>query len=211
MPNSICDLIERYDVDFILTTPSRIELLLNEEYVKCLSKLKVIQLGGEVFTTNLYNKLSKYTNAYIYNGYGPSEITACCANKNVKDQEMNIGKPFCNTQIYILDNNLNLCPIGIPGEICVAGDGVSKGYINNEITTKKAFIKNPFGFGMLYKTGDIGKYDEKGELEYLGRKDFQVKLRGLRIELSEIEKQLLNIKHIKNCAVVYRGKVKMHI
>ena len=172
IPTSISNLINEYSVDFILTTPSRIELLITEECVKCLNKLKVIQLGGEVFSSGLYEKLSKYTKAYIYNGYGPSEITACCANKHITDNNISIGIPFCNTSIYILNYDNTLCPTGMSGEICVVGDGISKGYINNIEATSKVFVENPYGSGKMYKTGDIGRYNENCELEYIGRKDF---------------------------------------
>ncbi len=205
IPTSISHLITKHQVDFILTTPSRMELLfMNDDTKKCLRNLKIMQLGGEIFTANLYDKLQECTNATIYNGYGPSEITACCSNKKVISKEVTIGKPNCNTQIYIVNTDLNLCPIGIEGEICISGSGLAKGYINNPTATAKAFVKNPFGEGLLYKTGDIGKYTSNGEIQYIGRKDFQIKLRGLRIELSEIEKQLLNIENIKNCVVIYK-------
>ncbi len=206
IPQYISQLILDYNIDFILTTPSRIELLINDETTSpALKRLKIIQLGGESFTPNLYNKLKNYTNASIFNGYGPSEITACCSNKKIENNGIiNIGKPNCNTQIYLLDKDLNLCPIGIEGEICIGGDGVSKGYINNPEMTKKSFIKNPFGDGMLYKSGDIGKWNSAGEIDYIGRKDFQIKIRGLRVELSEIENKFLEIPQIDNSAVIYK-------
>lgn len=206
IPQYISQLILDYNIDFILTTPSRIELLINDETTSsALKKLKIIQLGGESFTPTLYTKLKNYTNANIFNGYGPSEITACCSNKKIENNGIiNIGKPNCNTQIYLLDKDLNLCPIGIEGEICIGGDGVSKGYINNTEMTKKSFIKNPFGDGMLYKSGDIGKWNSIGEIDYIGRKDFQIKIRGLRVELSEIENKFLEIPKIDNSAVIYK-------
>lgn len=206
IPQYISQLILDYNIDFILTTPSRIELLINDETTApALKKLKIIQLGGESFTPTLYAKLKNYTNANIFNGYGPSEITACCSNKKIENSGViNIGKPNCNTQIYLLDKDLNLCPIGIEGEICIGGDGVSKGYINNPEMTKKSFIKNPFGDGMLYKSGDIGKWNSVGEIDYIGRKDFQIKIRGLRVELSEIENKFLEIPQIDNSAVIYK-------
>lgn len=206
IPQYISQLILDYNIDFILTTPSRIELLINDETTSsALKKLKIIQLGGESFTPTLYTKLKNYTNANIFNGYGPSEITACCSNKKIENNGIiNIGKPNCNTQIYLLDKDLNLCPIGIEGEICIGGDGVSKGYINNTEMTKKSFIKNPFGDGMLYKSGDIGKWNSVGEIDYIGRKDFQIKIRGLRVELSEIENKFLEIPKIDNSAVIYK-------
>lgn len=200
------NLIKQNNIDFFVTTPSRVELLisegLKENYLK---NVKVFQLGGEVFTKSLYNRLKKQTNAYIFNGYGPTETTACASNKLVTDAEnITIGKPISNCQIYICDNNMNLCPIGIEGEICIAGNGVANGYLYNEQMTSEKFVKNPFGEGLIYKTGDLGKYDENGEIIYIGRTDFQVKLHGLRIELSEIEKKIYDIPGIIKCSVIYK-------
>ncbi len=154
-------------------------------------------------TKQLYTEILKYTSASIYNQYGPSEITACCCIKKVEN-DITIGKPINNTQIYILNADLNLCPIGTEGEICIAGDGVAKGYCNNPEMTKKSFIKNPFGEGLLYRSGDMAKWNKNGEIEYIGRKDFQIKIRGLRIELSEIENQFLEIPAVDNVAVIYK-------
>lgn len=199
------NLIKKYNVDFILTTPTRINLLLsNIANVNDWQSVKVIQVGGEVFTKDLYNHIRQYSNAHIYNGYGPSEFTACCCNKEiVDDKNITIGTPFCNTKIYVLDDTLSLCPIGVPGEICVSGDGIAKGYLNRPDLTDKVFIKNPFDNNRMYKTGDIGRYLPNGEIEYIGRRDFQIKIRGLRVELSEIEKKLQDYPDVKNCSVVY--------
>lgn len=192
------------NVEFLITTPTKIELLLsNPETSKCLKVLKGFQLGGEVFTPSLFEKLSNFTNAKIHNGYGPTEITACCSNKLITSKDdINIGTPIPNDKIFILDTDLNLCPIGVPGELCVSGAGVSFGYINDKAKTSKAFVHSKFTNDTIYKTGDIVKYTKKGELEYIGRNDFQVKLNGLRIELSEIEKKMLLIKEIKNAVVL---------
>ena len=206
IPMIMAKVIEKYHIDFILTTPSRIDLLCTNPITeKCLKNLKVIQLGGEVFTGELYERLSKLTNAYIYNAYGPTEITACCSCKEVvSSKDITIGFPFEYAPIYICDKDLSLCPIGVPGEICVAGEGVAKGYFNQPQLTQKSFIPNPFGNGTLYKTGDIGYYTSNGELHYIGREDFQIKIRGLRVELSEIEKRILEIPHITACSVLYK-------
>lgn len=200
------NLIKKYNVNFILTTPTRINLLLaNIANIDDWQSVKVIQVGGEVFTLDLYNHIRKYSNAHVYNGYGPSEFTACCCNKEITDNtNITIGTPFCNTKIYILDNNSSLCPIGIPGEICVSGDGIARGYLNRPDLTDKVFIKSPFDNSKMYKTGDIGRYLPNGEIEYIGRRDFQIKIRGLRVELSEIEKKLQSYPGVKNCSVVYR-------
>ena len=104
---------------------------------------------------------------------------------------------------------MNLLPIGVPGEICISGDGVGKGYINNIKLTQKSFVKNPFNNNsLLYKTGDSGCYNKTGTITCLGRLDNQVKIRGLRIELEEIEKAILKINGIKDCAVVKKGTRK---
>jgi amino acid adenylation domain-containing protein/thioester reductase-like protein len=196
-------LMLKHNVDFILTTPSRMELFLVNQLNECIEKVKIIQLGGEVFTTELKERLQKVTKANIYNGYGPTEITACCSSKKI-EENISIGRPFCNTKIYVLNEDNNICPINVPGEICVAGDGVSLGYINKEELTQKVFIENPFGKGYMYKTGDIGQINKDNELIYVDRKDSQIKIRGLRVELSEIEKQILNTIKVKNCAVIYK-------
>lgn len=203
-PIQMSKVILENNVEFLITTPTKIELLLSHnETAKCLKVLKGFQLGGEVFSNNLYERLSKYTNAKIYNGYGPTEITACCSNKLITSKNnMNIGSPIPNTEIYILDSDKNLCPIHVPGELYVAGKGVSLGYINDKNKTSKAFVHAKFTNKLLYKTGDMAKFLPNGEIEYLGRNDFQVKLNGLRIELSEIEKKLLEIEGVENCTVL---------
>ena len=206
IPQEIAKLLVAYHVDFILTTPSRMELMfLNNETANSLHNLKIIQLGGEVFTPSLYKELRKRTQASIYNGYGPSEITACCSNQLITDaNSITIGKPMYNTELFICNQDLNLCPIGIPGEICVVGDGVSKGYLNNIEATQKVFVSNPFGNGKMYRTGDIGIMLLNREIRYLGRKDNQIKIHGLRIELSEIEKKLTAIPQIDKAVVLFK-------
>ena len=190
IPAFTSKLIEEYNVDFILSTPSKIGLLLDNP--ECLKNVKVIQLGGEVFKYALYKNLCKYTNARIYNGYGPSECTACASNKLVEDENITIGKPFLNTQIFIMNKDDNILPIGYSGEIVISGDGVGKGYINK------------YDFNGIYHTGDMGILSKDGELIYLGRKDNQIKLHGLRIELDEITNKIMQIPQIKNAVSVIK-------
>ena len=201
-PVAMSNLIKKHNVEFFITTPSRVEGLLLDECENPLKNVKCFQLGGEKLTDNLYNRLQGVTKAKIYNGYGPTEITACCTNKLISSDNISIGKPIANTQVYICDKNLNLVPIGIDGEICVGGIGVANGYFNNKSATEKCFVKNPFGEGLIYKTGDLGRYRDNGEIEYIGRSDFQVKIRGLRIELGEIESSILKYPNIENVVVV---------
>ena len=133
---------------------------------------------------------------------------------NVKKiRKATIGKPFANTQIYILDNNLNPCPIGAPGELYIGGDGVTHGYFGQEELTKERFISNPFvkELGLsksdrIYKTGDLVRWLADGNIEYLGRTDFQVKIRGFRIELGEIENVLAKHKNISQVSVIDKEK-----
>ncbi len=185
----LSELICNNAIDVLQTTPSKMRsYLLDKQDVGYLQTLKSIILGGEALTTDLYLELRHYTNACIFNIYGPAETTVWSANKKVEDTSITIGKPIANTQIYILDKKRRPLPIGVPGELCISGDGVGKGYLNRPELTAEKFIPNPFLPGKtMYCTGDLARWRADGELEYLGRMDTQVKIRGLRIELGEIE------------------------
>jgi bacitracin synthase 1 len=131
-------------------------------------------------------------NSEVRNVYGPSEdptdSTGLRLEKRTPNHTVTIGKPIDNTQIRILSKESDLLPIGIAGEICISGDGVARGYLNQAELTKEKFITDPFNNqSRLYKTGDLGRWLEDGNIEYLGRIDDQVKIRGFRIELGEIE------------------------
>ena len=205
IPRLLIKLIEKENIEIIQTTPSRMKLIVdNIKNEESLCSLKYIVLAGEQFPITLAKRLKNIKNITLYNGYGPSETTVFSTLTDVTNSEnMTIGKPLDNTQIYILDKNMNLCPIGIPGEICISGDGVGKGYINKPDLTNKSFVKNNLNNNsLLYKTGDLGFYNENGIITCLGRIDNQIKIRGLRIELEEIEKAILEIKEIQNCVVV---------
>ena len=140
----------------------------------------------------------------VYNGYGPSETTVFSTFTDVTNyKKMTIGKPLANTQIYLLDQDMHLVPKGVAGELYIAGDGVGNGYLNRPDLTAKSFIPNPFVPGtLMYKTGDSGKLLSNGEIFYLERLDHQVKVRGLRIELEEIENKILSFPGIKKVKVV---------
>ena len=118
--------------------------------------------------------------------------------------DIHIGKPIANTQIYIVDKYIKIVPIGVTGELCIAGDGVGAGYLNRPELTAEKFIDNPFGEGKLYKTGDLAYWRDDGNIAYVGRNDFQVKIRGLRIELGEIENAICGIDGISQAVVVVR-------
>lgn len=122
--------------------------------------------------------------------------------------DIHIGKPISNTQIYIVDKYMKIVPIGVTGELCIAGDGVGAGYLNRPELTAEKFIDNPFGEGKLYKTGDLAYWREDGNIAYVGRNDFQVKIRGLRIELGEIENAMCGIEGISQSVVVVRKNIE---
>ncbi|MCY7420442.1 MAG: amino acid adenylation domain-containing protein [Chitinophagaceae bacterium] len=173
---------------------------------------KVMIFGGESFSSLLLDKLKacRYTGA-VYNHYGPTEATIGKSIYQVRiDKEYQVvpvGKPFSNTRFYVTDQQGKQVPIGVPGELCIAGEGLARGYLNQPETTNKFFVTDPFSKvrgSKMYKTGDVVKWLGDGNLEYLGRKDEQVKIRGHRIELTEIETLLNECLLVKQAVVVYR-------
>ncbi len=204
-PSLLLDLIERYGVQVLQATPSRMKIILNDSNdTTVLNKLETILVGGEAFPESLLRDLKKVTQAEIYNMYGPTETTIWSTTKRLDNTDLiNIGRPIANTLIYILDQHGMPLPVGVPGEIYIAGDGVARGYYNKPGLTAERFLLNPYkSNSVMYKTGDLGKWLANGELEFIGRNDNQVKIRGYRIELGEIEKCLLKIEQIKEAIVI---------
>lgn len=182
--------------NIIQTTPTRFKLYFDEKRdLSFMQQFDVIVTSGEALPLELLDIFHRNSNAKIFNPLGPSECSVWAVGGElhltegeVTANDITIGKPISNTQIYILDQNQNPLPIGVAGELCISGDGVGNGYMNRpELTTEK-FIQNPFLPGKtMYCTGDLARWREDGEIEFLGRIDTQVKIRGLRIELGEIE------------------------
>ena len=174
------------------------------------SKLKTVVAGGDRLSPAHVSKLrSKYKHLEIINGYGPTENTTFSLTYNVKEVsgDIPIGYPINNSTAYILDDFCALQPVGIIGEICLGGDGLSRGYLNQKELTKEKFISNPFDPSkFLYKTGDLGRCLPDGKIEFIGRKDDQVKIRGYRIELGEIESQLKSKEDISNAVIIVQEK-----
>ncbi|MEH7458650.1 amino acid adenylation domain-containing protein [Bacillus sp. JJ1127] len=195
-------------VTFLKLTPSHLKML--ETYADGVDvpNLEALIVGGEEFTTDTAWKTQKLLGdrVKIHNEYGPTETTVgCCdyvySSEKDKGLSVGIGHPIANMQLYIL-NEMELCGVGVPGELCIAGDGVAKGYLNQPELTAEKFIDNPYGEGKLYRSGDLARWLPNGEMEYLGRIDEQVKIRGYRIELYEIESVLRNQPGISDVAVV---------
>ncbi len=154
------------------------------------SYLKYVMLAGEQLPKQLVDKILKISpECTVYNGYGPSETTIFSTVTDVTHlDKITIGKPLDNTQIYILNDELTVLPVGCIGEIYIAGDGVGKGYIGRPDLTAARYLSNPFiKNSVMYKTGDVGFWTDVGTIICKGRSDNQIKLRGLRVELGEIE------------------------
>ena len=196
-------------------------LLLNE--LNRLPLVKTIHTyisGGDILKTEYITNIIK--DSPIYNTYGPTETTVCATyyrpGKN-GNTGMSIGKPIANYKIYILDRDQNILPIGIPGELYISGNGVTRGYLNQPELTAEKFVPNPFNLqtskftphtSRMYRTGDLAKWLPDGNIEFLGRIDHQVKIRGFRIELEEIESRLLKLEAIKEAIVIAKEDWQGH-
>lgn len=205
-PRLLAELIVANRIDCIHCTPTKLCVYLaNKAFALAFSQIKCVMVGGEKFSQDIYEKICKTSNAKIFNGYGPTETTMGVSFGEVDKNGITIGRPIQNTQIYILDYYLNPVPIGAIGELCVAGDGVGGGYLNQPVLVAEKFVNNPFGPGLLFKTGDLAYWREDGNIVYVGRNDFQVKIRGLRIELGEIESIISSIPGILQTVVIVRN------
>ena len=211
-----------YLVDWILTqkitilraVPTLLRMLLLEPKFKLCNSLRLIFSGGEALPVELRNQFFDTSKADLVNAYGPTEacVDATCYRCSIEDltDSVPIGRPISNTQVYILDDNLQQVPVGVVGELHIGGAGLAKGYLNRPALTAEKFIPNPFGRhpdDRLYKAGDLARYRPDGNIEFLGRKDHQVKLRGFRIELGEIESVLGGHAAIETAVVVVREDV----
>ncbi|MGN0637999.1 MAG: amino acid adenylation domain-containing protein [Huintestinicola sp.] len=200
-------LISESGAQVLQTTPTKMKsFLFDKNDLGYLSSLRTVILGGEELPAGLCAELRKYSGANIYNIYGPAETTVWSSLAPADENDITVGKPVANTRIYILDDKLTPVPVGVMGEICISGDGVGKGYINAPVLTAEKFLPDPFSDGdMMYRTGDMGLIRCDGNIEFLGRRDNQIKLRGLRIELGEIESVMSSFDGIEHAAAVCRN------
>ncbi|GAB3264619.1 hypothetical protein GCM10027347_31790 [Larkinella harenae] len=188
-PDEVADLLQTQNITHLHTTPSLLRFIPAAQY----GFLKRVVAAGETCPPELAKAWAPLVQ--FYNKYGPTEATISAvqyrySKELAPEQPVPIGKPIGNAQVYIVDENGSQTPTGITGEICIGGVGVARGYLNNPQLTAEKFMANPFSKlpgDRLYKTGDSGKYLADGNIEFIGRLDNQVKIRGHRIELSEIE------------------------
>jgi amino acid adenylation domain-containing protein len=169
----------------------------------------VALVGGEAIDPRLWGRLSSDTLTAYYNVYGPTECTvdATCALVTAEHAAPTIGRPLSNVRALVLDARGQLAPVGVAGELCVGGEGVARGYLRRDELTKEKFIPDPFSDmpgARLYRTGDLARWSAGGVLEYLGRVDRQVKLRGYRIEPGEVEAAVASHPSVRECAVLAR-------
>ncbi|MHB9796208.1 amino acid adenylation domain-containing protein [Pseudomonas sp. MT3] len=199
-------------VTVIQATPSTWTLLSGHEDFPRLTGCRFF-CGGEALSAELADKLTAQTDA-LWNLYGPTETTIWSAAWKIeKRARALLGKPIANTQLYILDGELQPAPIGVAGELYIAGDGLARGYHGRPELTCERFVADPYGResgARMYRTGDLARWRADGVLEYLGRIDHQVKIRGFRIELGEIESRLLGQPGVREAVVIARdaGQVK---
>ena len=209
-PKLLDNLMKKYKTDVMTVTPSLMKILYdNREEDTSLKYVKNMVFGGEPLPEKFVKDLRALADDIrVINIYGPSEITVLSNVQNLDgEKEITTGPPIMNTQIHILDRDLNQVPIGVIGEIYISGIQVGVGYLGNEGLTNERFLPNKFGTGRMYKSGDIGRWTHDGKVQCLGRVDHQIKLRGLRIELGEIETKIEQIPGV-SAAVVNKVSVK---
>ena len=215
---SLLRFISDREITFLNVTPSHFSLLANareyltKENLPMRDGMRVMQ-GGELINTKDLNLWLKYypTHRFI-NEYGPTETTVASTffpipvtdRNTVELHTVPIGKPVYNTQIYIMNDDLKNCMIGVPGELCIGGEGVTNGYHNKVEKTAEAFVQNPYGpeGDMLYRTGDVVRLLNDGNIEFLGRNDHQINLRGYRIEAGEIESTMREHAQVAEAVIV---------
>jgi natural product biosynthesis luciferase-like monooxygenase protein len=212
-PSSIPALIQRHGVTHFQCTPTMASMLcMDVEARAALRSLQHVMIGGEAFPDSLAVQLQSVVQGEILNMYGPTETTIWSSTYALQGREhgVSIGRPIANTQFYILDQNRQPVPIGVAGELLIGGAGVARGYLNRPALTAERFLRDPFcpqAEAHLYRTGDLVRYRPDGNVEFIGRLDHQVKIRGHRIELAEIEAQLNQHVAVRESVVLAREDV----
>ncbi|MBR5773794.1 MAG: amino acid adenylation domain-containing protein, partial [Clostridia bacterium] len=190
--------------------PSSFYNLLSYDSKESCKYLRYVIFGGEALAPARLNEFkSNHPETKIVNMYGITETTVHVTYMDIGDDEIeegisNIGNAIPTLSIYVM-NGMSLCGVGMPGELCVAGEGVARGYLNRPELTAEKFIDNPFGEGKLYRSGDLAKWLPDGTLEYLGRIDDQIKIRGFRVELGDIDAAIRNLDEVEDCAVIAKN------
>ena len=199
--------IRRHGVTHLQCTPSMASMfLMGDEDRRALGGVQHLYIGGEALQGALLAELAKVSEATVENMYGPTETTIWSSTLTAQKTEgvVPLGRPIANTQLYVLDRARRPVPPGLPGELYIGGDGVTRGYLHRDELTAERFLPNPFMAGRIYRTGDLVRLGADGTLHFLGRADFQVKVRGYRIELGEIEARIGSYPGVREAVVVAR-------
>ncbi|WP_394751364.1 non-ribosomal peptide synthetase, partial [Spongiimicrobium salis] len=196
-PLRFLDKISNEDgITILQVVPTYLKVLLDElekAPSSVLERLEYLLVTGETVTrTQLSRWFSRFPDKKVVNAYGPAEASDDATlhiMEGLPDRvNVPVGKPIRNLKTYITDSFGELCPIGVVGELCISGDGLARGYLNNPVLSSEKFVSNPYSEGdLMYRTGDLGRWLVDGTIEFMGRMDHQVKVRGHRIELGEIE------------------------
>jgi amino acid adenylation domain-containing protein/non-ribosomal peptide synthase protein (TIGR01720 family)/FkbM family methyltransferase len=197
--------ITEHQIDIATLPPAYLQLM----QIENIQSLKKLITAGEAAIKNKAEEFSSFGD--YYNAYGPTESSICASifkidkGQTIENSMVPIGRPISNTLIYILNERQGLIPLGSVGEICIGGSGLARGYLNNPELTAAKFVPNPFKENdRIYKTGDLGRWLPDGNIEFIGRKDNQIKMHGYRIELEEIEHVLLKQNSIKEALAVVK-------
>ena len=207
-PSRLADLIAQRDCTHIAATPTMLDILVPLAGLEG----RTVTVGGERFTQGLLDKLISRSPHRIVHSFGPSEVSIACtihdaSSKDLQATSVVLGPPLPDTKLVVLDCSGQACPIGIPGELHIGGDGLARGYLNNPELTAEKFIPDPFSTdpsARLYKSGDLASWNPDGTLAFHGRIDQQIKLRGFRIEPGEIEAHLLSHQAVAQSVVLLR-------
>ncbi|MFL5355871.1 amino acid adenylation domain-containing protein [Archangium sp.] len=209
---ALLEAVTRGQVTVLQLVPSLLRVLLEEEGLSRATSLRWLFCGGEALPVELEHRLrARLPSATLVNLYGPTEATidatsARCPSSG-PGRTVPIGRPISNTQLYLLDESLQPVPVGVPGELYLGGEGLARGYLRRPELTAERFIPHPFSGSpgaRLYRTGDVARYLADGSVEFLGRRDSQVKVRGFRIETGEIEAALTKHPAVRETVVVVR-------
>ncbi len=206
--NALGKLLRRHSITTIFLTTSLFNLLVDADITIFLG-LKKLLTGGEKCSVHHFNKVHQACpDLLLQHVYGPTENTTFTTFynvQNVSDRDIPIGRPVSNTTAYIVDDNLKPVPIGVPGELCTGGEGLSRGYLKDPGLTSQKFVPNPFAAGeRVYRTGDLCRWLPDGNVEFISRRDNQVKVRGQRIELEEVESCLRQYEQVWEALVLVK-------
>lgn len=202
-PRAITRLISKHQIEVVQMTPSRLTQLLNDyQFCEAIGAIRLLLIGGERIPRGLIRKLRVHTEASLYNMYGPTEATVWCAVYPIIGEEAVVGGPIGDTELLVM-NGCHRVGVGEEGELCISGSNLAIGYWNNYQLNTEKFIQHPYREGArLYKTGDWVELRNDGTISVRGRLDDQVKIKGNRLELGEVEQRLLRHPTIHNAAII---------